>query len=441
MLTHLNNKFKLTFLLSLTLLASGCASSMHVPEVADEPPNIIMENADVRPMAFHKGVVKINRGQQIGMMQIGLLCVPNSRGQITWKGGKIDFTDDEMIEIFRDELKKENFPVVGDTSALFEDVNKTSAELLVAALIKDIKMNVCYPMAGFGNFSDAKGEAYMEVEWQVYSSLDRKTVHKTVTKGGSKLESARSTGAQDILYDAFAQATRNLMADNKFHKLVLRDSYNSVLAKQDFKELELPVTRASSVSLSKKINDVRMSVVTIRAGTGHGSGVIIGKGNYVLTNYHVVGESKHVKLMTATGREILGEVIRKDSKRDIALILIEPTGIPGLPIKEKEPSISSAVYAIGSPLMESLSTTISKGIVSGYRSNNGLRYIQSDVTIQPGNSGGPLLDKYGNIVGIAVSGLTYNNSLAGINMFIPISDAISFLNIKLVSITPEKIYN
>lgn len=92
------------------------------------------------------------------------------------------------------------------------------------------------------------------------------------------------------------------------------------------------------------------------------------------------------------------------------------------------PSVGSDVYAIGTPLDASLYSTVSKGIVSGVRDENFKKLIQSDVNIQPGNSGGPLLDKNGTVVGIAVSGFSVNNVTQGINFFIPVGDAITALN-------------
>lgn len=403
---------------------------MHVPTIEDRQIHSISQGASVRPIAFHKGVVKLNRGQQIGSTQGGLLCAPQPNGEILWKGGKVDFTNDEMVEIFQEELRKGNYPVVGDTGALFKDNDITAAELLVAALIKDIRLNVCYPMSGFANWRDAKGWGYVKVEWQVYSALDRDTILKVVTEGSSSITSAVATGALDLLYNSFAQATRNLLASKTFYEVVLREKSQRKITKQTYDPIPILHVTVSDQPLIHSINDIRIAVVTIRSGTGHGSGVLIGNGNHILTNYHVVGESKHIKVITATGREILGEIIRKDKVRDVALIQVEPTGIQGLAFRPTELLVGSEVYAIGSPLSEKLNTTVSKGIVSGYRTENNLTYIQSDVNIQPGNSGGPLLDSNGNVVGIAVSGFIYKGASAGINLFVPIQEALSFLNIE-----------
>ena len=80
------------------------------------------------------------------------------------------------------------------------------------------------------------------------------------------------------------------------------------------------------------------------------------------------------------------------------------------------------------------STTITKGIVSAYRTENDLKLMQSDAAIHGGNSGGPMVDRFGNVVAISVSGITDLGWKLGtsINFFIPIADALKFLAVELV---------
>jgi S1-C subfamily serine protease len=178
------------------------------------------------------------------------------------------------------------------------------------------------------------------------------------------------------------------------------------------------------------MNDLRPGVVTVFAGGGHGSGFFLTRDGYLLTNEHVVREAKYVKVRLITGREVVGEVLRTDSRGDVALIKVEEAGMNALPIRTDEPAVGEDVYAIGTPLEPKLSTTVSRGIVSAYRAEDGQKLIQSDVTILPGNSGGPLLDRNGNVVGIAVSGRVYGRGMAGINFFIPITDALAALSLQ-----------
>lgn len=149
--------------LALALAACGGTPVKHAEiRSAHEVPAGI----DVKPIQFRKVVIKLRRGEVIGQNQVGLVCLP--AGDIEWRGGRVNVDDDEFTEVFREELEKYNYPIVGDPDALFEDPSTWQAELLVAGLINAMQVKACYPMAGFGNFSDSKGAAYIRVNWQIY---------------------------------------------------------------------------------------------------------------------------------------------------------------------------------------------------------------------------------------------------------------------------------
>ncbi|MFB2351152.1 trypsin-like peptidase domain-containing protein, partial [Priestia megaterium] len=86
-----------------------------------------------------------------------------------------------------------------------------------------------------------------------------------------------------------------------------------------------------------------------------------------------------------------------------------------------------AVFAIGSPLSAELQSTVTKGVVSANRIQDGFSFIQSDVAVTHGNRGGPLLDETGAVGGVTVSGLAPAGAPIGLNFFIPIGDALDFL--------------
>jgi len=142
-----------------------------------------------------------------------------------------------------------------------------------------------------------------------------------------------------------------------------------------------------------------------------------------------VGSSKFVKVKLSTERDLIGEVIRFDKSRDVALIKTEQIAVQPMAIRDSEPNIGEEVYVLGSPLGDKFSTTLTKGILSGYRTLKEQRFLQSDASILPGDSGGPLLDAQGSVIGITVAGLGAKG-LAGMNFFIPISDALTKLGVE-----------
>jgi S1-C subfamily serine protease len=143
-----------------------------------------------------------------------------------------------------------------------------------------------------------------------------------------------------------------------------------------------------------------------------------------------VGESRFVKVKLTTGRELVGEVIRSDKIRDVALLKTEPVSITPIALRRGDLNIGEDVYAVGSPLSHEFNTTLTKGILSGYRDIEHKKYLQSDVAILPGNSGGPLLDSSGSVIGITVGGVI-KKGFSGMNFFIPVSDALSKLRVEV----------
>jgi S1-C subfamily serine protease len=181
------------------------------------------------------------------------------------------------------------------------------------------------------------------------------------------------------------------------------------------------------------LEHVRNTVVTIPVAAGHGSGVLINTAGWVLTNAHVVGEgSGMVTVELSTGRRVAGEVVRVNRDADIALIRLERGRYLAAPVGTADRlRAGDPVFAIGAPLDERLSRTVTRGIVSGFREIDGQRLIQSDVTLHPGSSGGPVLDGAGRVIGLAHSGVLSGQTGVGLNFFISIDEVWRALGLRL----------
>ena len=157
---------------------------------------------------------------------------------------------------------------------------------------------------------------------------------------------------------------------------------------------------------------------------GVGSGFIISDDGYILTNHHVVEGSDEITVTLQDKREFKGKLIGSDPKSDVALVKIEGKSLPTL--KLGDPSklrVGEWVIAIGSPF--NLSNTVTAGIVSAKGRETGelLPFIQTDAAVNPGNSGGPLINVRGEVVGINSQIFTTSGSYAGISFAIPIDEA------------------
>ena len=415
------------FLLGILVLGA-CATSAKIEPTADAAIIDVPLGTETKPIQFRKVVVKLKRGEPLGALEMGIFCAPNANLIYKQRGATV--AGEDFTHVFREELEAANYTVVGDPDALFEDASTWKAEYLVAGLIKSMQANVCFPMAGFGDFLTSKGEVYIKVDWQIYSRLDRRVVYETSTEGAVKQASASQDGADAAFAEAFAAATRHLLADEGFHRLIALNEQDEAAVQLSETDISITPLPLYTKPLTDNVTDIRQSVATVFAGNGHGSGFFVMDG-YLLTNQHVVGTAEFVKVKLVTGREIVGEVIARHARRDVAVVRTEPIGLAGLPINISEPPIGSKVYAIGTPIEEAKASTVSAGILSSYRTEDGIPFIQSDVNILPGNSGGPLLDENGNVIGLSVKGLLVGGVASiGLNYFVPIGDALKTLAIK-----------
>lgn len=153
-----------------------------------------------------------------------------------------------------------------------------------------------------------------------------------------------------------------------------------------------------------------------------GSAVLWRDGRLAVTNAHVVKRNARVVLQHSDGRTVVAEVIWRDDKRDIAVIEL-PGAVfgPGLEPVAALPAVGQEIYAVGAPLQAA--STVTRGIVSAASrqvvASVPVRYIQHDAAINPGSSGGPLLDDQGRIVGINARIADGSRLFVGISYAIP----------------------
>ena len=409
---------------SLALLSvSACATAIEQVEVKQAIE--VTDQTIVKPVAITKVVAKMRRGTEIGTAQGGVFCT--TQGKIRWQsGGTVNFSSEELVDVFRDELEINGWPVSGSTDDLFAGYDLSGAELLIAAKISDINANVCMPMVGLGNL-DKKGALRMDVDWQIYNPARKEIIGELETSGSYELKEAMPTGDYELMVGAFAVAVNNLLAAPEFRAIVERQ--DELISAQVDAEVAISNTFNRFSSTREATEYAQRATVTIRTASGHGSGFSIGDGSLILTNAHVVGDASNVTLVTSGGLEIPAVVTSIDKGRDVALLSIDGVRLPALHLKMIPADLTSEVYAIGSPFKEALQGSVTSGIVSAYRDYDGYRWLQSDTAINSGNSGGPLITAAGSVVGISTAGMSASGGNDGLNLFVPIAEAIEFLGL------------
>ena len=192
-----------------------------------------------------------------------------------------------------------------------------------------------------------------------------------------------------------------------------------------------------TLSTKKLVNSVKQNVAIIQTSNGTGSGFVIGHNNnqtYIMTNKHVVDFDKKVYIIWPDGSRNQGAVVASprnsnswksgnasDFVNDLALVRINGVKGNALPIKNKNEIIGENVIAIGNPSFYDF--TVTRGIVSGIREQGKL--IQTDAAINSGNSGGPLINSSGCVVGV-ISFITPDN--VGLNFAVSSKRLLRFLN-------------
>jgi len=390
-----------------------------------------LDQNSMKTVAITKIVAKLRRGTIIGKYywnQGAYACA--NENDLKWRSAKVQSVEtDEMKDIFSEELEANNWPVISTKERLFEGDDIQGADLLVAAMITKIDASVCDNI-----FSrKIRGSLIIKVTWKVYDPFQKRLIAEIDTKGSAEIEDRVEDGWLNLWDDAFALSVNNLLASKKFVELVKSKNKNSELNRNSKKkDLILSNDKSYFSSLSDNVEKTKRATVVIRTANSIGSGFAIGDGTYLLTNAHVVGSAKNVGIVMHDKSFQKARVINKSKSRDVALIKLE-SALEPLYMNTQIPEILSKAYAIGSPLKEELAGTVTSGIISAIRVIDKRNWIQSDTSINPGNSGGPLLDHKGLVIGISTAGYSMQSRGGdnGLNLFIPIADALKELNIVL----------
>ncbi len=199
--------------------------------------------------------------------------------------------------------------------------------------------------------------------------------------------------------------------------LASRDGPTNAPAASQSATVDDPVVRVAQILLP--------SVVQIRSGIGAGSGVIYKSNGYILTAAHVVEGADTVTVRLADGSRLDGKVLGRDPGRDVAVVKVNRTKLRAARIARDPVSVGQLAVAIGSPF--GLQDSVTAGVVSGVgrtlpTGEAIVDAIQTDAPVNPGNSGGPLADRLGRVIGINVA--VRGNGADSVAFAVPIDAAM-----------------
>lgn len=174
---------------------------------------------------------------------------------------------------------------------------------------------------------------------------------------------------------------------------------------------------------SRVFEEVSPATVSVFTPLGIGSGFVINPEGFIVTCAHVVGRGKRLKVKFANGQEFAAQIIKMSNRMDLALIKIETSHLPAVIVSVEPLKPGHQVYAVGAPM--GMDFSLSEGIIANpKRVIMGKVLIQTNMAINSGNSGGPLLDSAGRVVGINSMKM---NQAEGIGFAIPAASLVGFL--------------
>jgi S1-C subfamily serine protease len=277
------------------------------------------------------------------------------------------------------------------------------------------------------------GSLTMTVTWKLIAPTQDAPLAIVETHASGDVGELASDNFAPLVEAAFRANVLALAADPAFQQALKPPPRPRPKPRPPQVEVPLADMRLGLVSASAPmpLGQAAQGVVSILVGSTLGSGVLITRDGYLMTNEHVVGRAKTVTVRWPDGSETSGEVVRADRRRDVALVKTEAPNLHPLAIRRRPVTLAETVYAIGTPRETDFAGTLTRGVVSTVqRVIDGQTYIQSDVAITHGNSGGPLLDEKGAVVGLSVLIYEPGGVPQNINFFVPIEEALKALAIR-----------
>jgi len=390
----------------------------------------IKENSAL--IAFDKLMVNFKDGKELGKK----IRFDGTEEKITWKGS-IKIGDETFIKKFYEVVSDLGFnSPISENAQLFSDDNRSNTQLPryeIGVQITDLTINgkeVKGKDFGDGNISTKHKIDFL---WKVF---DKKVGEVVMEHSNSSEIYFRQEFYQNLEYniDNFENALISFLQRDEFIKMVNEGQSNLTSIKTE-KNTEAITLSSPSIPKFEKLSDMiqyaNKACVTIITDGGHGSGVIIDESGLMLSAYHVVEGVNQIDVKFSSGLTLSAEVVRSDAFNDIVLLNINGEGFTALPFyqEENDAPLGSEVLTIGTPAELELGQSIAKGIISGKRKIEDRNYIQSDISISPGNSGGPLLNSKGEVLGIIQRKIT-GGGVEGIGFAAPIEHISTLLNIK-----------
>jgi serine protease Do len=245
----------------------------------------------------------------------------------------------------------------------------------------------------YNEFSNTFNRLDLKTRWHLRSIYGDSLLVKEINCSSEEFVfEDMATTSNKLLEDALNKSLCLLQNDNEFQKAIEIEKYNRP---SNAIQIEKP-NRNPSI-----FDEAVLAVVTIKHDDGLGSGFLISHDGYIITNYHVISRSDDISVITNDKEELEAEIVRYNKFSDIALLKVNKQFPYAFQVPETDKfEVADDVIAIGTPKNIELGQSVSKGIISGYREKENNRVIQTDLSINSGNSGGAIVNSNAELIGI-----------------------------------------
>ncbi|MBK8586176.1 MAG: trypsin-like peptidase domain-containing protein [Bacteroidetes bacterium] len=349
----------------------------------------------------------------------GATKTPDTKG-VSRTIGEIDYLESTIIE----KLQKTYIDPVSVSTNNNSKSGMGKAKLRVKPTIN----NLDFTLKG-KYLKIYEGQESMKCTWNFYRASDSKEILGSIV---TNINITRSKGSNyTILDELMNEAVADLLSVDTLYDFLTKNE-KTYMSESKGKEIKLVGAPKQNFESSKEmLKYSKEGVVTVITKDGFGSGFIVSQDGYIVTNYHVAdGQKNNIQVKMNSNIKLKATVVKSNEEYDLLLLKIDVDELKPLYIgKSEDMETGDDVYAIGTPLETSLGQSITKGIISGVREIGGMNYLQTDVSINSGNSGGPLINDKGEVIGVTTMKLS-GKGIEGIGFCIPSKTVLEMLNIK-----------
>jgi S1-C subfamily serine protease len=267
------------------------------------------------------------------------------------------------------------------------------------------------------------------IEWKVFDKALNKVVLTDVSRGEFEGKYT-SVSELNTMMDLFQDALENFLLDGKLYEVVKNAGasapFGNANAGTDAPNMRLSLVPIPQFgSSSEMIQFASHACVTVQTPGLLASGVMISESGLMVTVADIAATGSLATVVLSNGTELETKLLVKDEESNLALFQVLGSKFKALPLgKGLTAGLGEEVVTIGTPLKVELGQSVTKGILSGKRQQGNLTVLQTDLTLSPGNGGGPIINQEGRVIGII------NSRIEGFGFAVPIETVLKRLGLE-----------